>query len=309
MKKCFHFTRHKHLKDIFNNGLQPQYGLNCLLIDDKKGKKVSYSVEIDGAIDFFAGLYETYYFLFHSKSKSDDIIFETMVKDIKSKSFEEWQENGVYLMFDGDVLKQKNETEPFDAYTTESISPEMLKICVIKEKSTGKIFSYSKYDIIDYFISQNSDNYPFFYMLMRGNKVKQFAGGNYFIEYMDFKDFYSHYKFEIHTNEYISKLYEKDLKEKINIISDIELSKLKKYNSNGDIFKIVNSEVICPILNQLLYDENFDNKIEKIKNDYIINSPINEIERKKINNYIDNVDDFDYDNLDEGINQITSKKR
>lgn len=188
MKECYHFTKIRYLESILNNGLQPMRGPNCSLLGDKKAK-VSYSVGKENAAKMFRSLFEIY-LTCKEGIVSEEIFGEEHKKVIASKSFEEWEELGVYLMFDGEGIKKrnKNEAKPDDSYTKEAIPPEELKVCVIRDNRTGEVFS-SKYDIVCYWSAESEQSQRSLYAMEYKEKITKFKNNEFYMDSIPLSEF------------------------------------------------------------------------------------------------------------------------
>jgi len=115
----------------------------------------------------------------------DDRGKKAIAKLQNSSSFEEWEEQGVYLMFDGDCISDSNmdEFKPYDSYTYTAIPPEQLKVCVIKNKETGEIIT-SKYDIVCFWIARSNNQEMGFYNVEYKDRIKEFESEKYEMEYI-----------------------------------------------------------------------------------------------------------------------------
>lgn len=193
MKKCFHFTKNRFLKSILKQGLQPKFGANCSIIGDGNGEKISYSIEQDKAVQMFMALYEIYYRIADGRVKEEsyDEIGREAISDLQnSESFEEWEEPGVYLMFDGDYIENANndESKPHDSYTDKTIPSEQLKVCVIKNKKTGEIFS-SKYDVVCFWIAKSNNKRFSFYCMDYKERINEFKSEEFEMDYIELSKF------------------------------------------------------------------------------------------------------------------------
>lgn len=197
----FHFTSVDSIPSIMQNGLQCQFGKNCLFLGDKKGEKISYSIGKEKAIEMFDLIFwrylrcKEYGYNRDSFSKKSIEVIEQL---LKTDSFEEWQGSGVFLKIDSIDDSEKNEEKPEDSYTKKTISPDKLKVCAIREKNTGRIISYSNFDVICYWLSQETEkyrdnNYPLIkYMFsdkkMYDAKIAEYSTGKYELSYIDIRE-------------------------------------------------------------------------------------------------------------------------
>lgn len=188
MKECFHFTKSRFLKSILENGLQPSFGTNCSIIGDGKGEKVSYSIGTEQATKMFKGVYEIYCRIADGRvnEESYDEIGKKAIAELQnSKNFEDWEEPGVYLTFNGENINGSNmdESKPYDSYTNMPIPPEQLKVCVIKNKETGEIIS-SKYDVVCFWIAKSNNKKSGFYNIEYKDRIKEFQSEKYEMDYI-----------------------------------------------------------------------------------------------------------------------------
>lgn len=149
MKKCYHMTSLDRVRSISVSGLTPKNGDNSKTVNDEK-IKVFFSEGMTGAVALYADLQKHY----------DDIkagnVGKTPADRVQavneSTSLEEYLGgDGVYFLFDGtDVENEKNF---MDGCTEQSISPENLQVCLLKNNATNTV-SYSRYDIIKYMMSK-----------------------------------------------------------------------------------------------------------------------------------------------------------
>lgn len=188
MKECFHFTKDRFLKSILENGLQPNYGANCSIIGDGKGEKISYSVGTEQATKMFEGLYGIYCRIADGRVNEagfDERGKQAIAELQNATDFEDWEEPGVYLTFDGECISDLNmdESKPYDSYTHDSIPPEQLKVCVIRNKETGEIIS-SKYDIVSFWIARDKNHTFGFYDLQYADRIAEFEAEKYEMDYI-----------------------------------------------------------------------------------------------------------------------------
>ena len=154
-KECFHFTNLDRFSSIKQYGLVPRLEENSKAVKDTT-PKVSFSDGKYAAAGLMAVFYQVYCSIKNGtrdKSKTDPDLEK---KVLSSKSFEEFLGDGMYLMFDGSDIENtggnNGHINPFDAGTTETIEPDKLKVCVLKDAETGEI-SYSKYEYAFYLMS------------------------------------------------------------------------------------------------------------------------------------------------------------
>lgn len=161
-EECYHFTSLDRAFSIKKFGLSPRVGDNSQTVKDSS-KKVSFSDGKYAAAGLMADFYKVYTDIKTGKRDKSKIDPNLAKKVINSKSFEDFLGDGMYLMFDGSNIENtggnNGHINPFDAGTKETIEPDKLKVCVLKNEQTGKI-SYSKYDFAQYLmINLNQDDY------------------------------------------------------------------------------------------------------------------------------------------------------
>ena len=162
MKLCYHFTNKEQLESILREGLKPQYGINSQLISDSRKAKLYYSVGEEATIKMYASFYKL--LLRALDGRINPELYETYSDEIKQKletshNVEDWMGDGVYLAFDGDILKDFNEDKLNDSNTSDTIPPENLYVCVLKDETTGEIVSTKCSDIVTYFIAKRTNNF------------------------------------------------------------------------------------------------------------------------------------------------------
>ena len=193
MKECFHFTKNKYLRTILEQGLQPTFGTNCSIIGDQVGAKVSYSVGSQGATKMFVGVHGIYSRMAEGRVNEEGFN-EHSLKAIhelqQAKDFEDWEGQGVYLVFDGECIAEEHrvETKPYDAYTDMPISPEQLRVCVIRNKETGEMIS-SKYDIVNFWLAREQEKTGAFYRMDYGERIEELKSDKYEMEYVEIARF------------------------------------------------------------------------------------------------------------------------
>lgn len=151
-KECYHFTQLNRAFSIRKYGLNARVEKNSQSVKDS-AKKVSFSDGKYAAAGLMANFYKVYTDIktgTRDKSKTDSKLAKRVCD---SKSFEEFLGDGMYLMFDGSNIENtggnNGHINPFDAGTKETIEPDNLKVCVLKNEQTGEI-SYSKFDFAQY---------------------------------------------------------------------------------------------------------------------------------------------------------------
>ena len=149
MKKCYHMTSLDRVRSISVAGLTPQNGDNSKTVNDTK-VKVFFSEGMTGAVALYADLQKHYDDI---KAGNVGKTPQDRVEAVKATgSLEEYLGgDGVYFLFDGtDVENEKNF---MDGCTDQSISPENLQVCLLKNNETNAV-TYSRYDIIKFMMSK-----------------------------------------------------------------------------------------------------------------------------------------------------------
>ena len=170
MKLCYHFTNKDQLESILSEGLKPQYGINSQLISDSRKEKVYYSVGEKATIEIFISFNEILSRALDGRISPE--LYKAYSDEIKQKletshDVESWMGEGIYLAFDGDTLNNFNEEKLKDAYTSDTIPPESLYVCVLKDETSGEIVSTKSSDIVTYFIAKRTNTF---------NEVSDIAG-------------------------------------------------------------------------------------------------------------------------------------
>ena len=243
MKKCYHMTSLDRVRSISVSGLTPQNGDNSKTVNDTK-VKVFFSEGMTGAVALYADLQKHY----------DDIKAGNVGKTPQDRveavnatnSLEEYLGgDGVYFIFDGTDLE--NEKNFMDGCTDQSIAPENLQVCLLKNNETNTV-SYSRYDIIKYMMSkvpaesiyytgkdvkpeevetattQIRTNVNWFY---ENNKsaINAFRAGNYTLENIPLREFCEKYLNQdelVVTGQNIGK-YTMNLLEDIEAVRNMEM--------------------------------------------------------------------------------------
>lgn len=200
MKDCYHSTKTKFLSSILKNGLQPVYGDNSHLTADTRVDKISYSAGKQGTVDTF-GVFNRFYnsvlegrineeSFRESLSSSDLAKHQSSIESIRNaSSFEDWIKDNVYLCFDGNNLSEKNEDRPEDSYTTKSITPNQLKVCVIKNVKDDTIHSYSMVDVYSCIFAKNPELKKGMCTYKFKDNIDKFQSDEYSLEYMNLEKF------------------------------------------------------------------------------------------------------------------------
>ena len=202
MKLCYHFTNKEKLEVILSEGLKPQYGINSQLIADSREAKIYYSVGEEATIKMFASFYEILLRALDGRISPE--LYETYSDELKQKletshDIESWMGEGIYLAFDGDTLNDFNEDKPKDANTTDTIPPENLYVCVLKDKTTGEIVSTKYSDIVTYFIAKRTSTFKEvldmvgFFALDIKERVDEFRNAPLIVDYIPLSSYYKLY--------------------------------------------------------------------------------------------------------------------
>lgn len=145
MKKCYHMAPLSNVRSISYLGLTPQNGDN-----NKVNEKVSFSEGMTGAVALYTDLQKQY-----DQVKSGNVgkAPKDRIEAIqKSSSMEEYLGGeGVYFIFDGTNVE--NEKNFMDGCTSQTILPQELQVCLLKNNDTKEV-SYSRYDIIKYMMGK-----------------------------------------------------------------------------------------------------------------------------------------------------------
>ena len=162
MKLCYHFTNKDQLDSILIEGLKPQCGINSQLISDSREEKVYYSVGEEATIKIFS--FFNAMLLRALEGLISPELYETYSDELKQKlkttpDVESWMNDGIYLAFDGNKLNNSNEEQLEDSYTSETIPPENLYVCVLKDETSGEMVSTKVLDIVAYFIAKRTNNF------------------------------------------------------------------------------------------------------------------------------------------------------
>lgn len=199
MKTCYHFTNKDHLEQILNEGLKPKYGINSQLISDTREEKVYYSVGDEATIKIFISFNEMLGRALDGRISPE--LYENYSDEIKQKlatthDIESWIGDGIYLAFDGDTLNDFNEEKLKDAYTSDTIPPENLYVCVLKDETSDEIVSTKPSDIVTYFIAKRTNNFDEvldiagFFALDIEKKVEEFRNEPLIVDYIPLSNYY-----------------------------------------------------------------------------------------------------------------------
>ena len=216
MKPCYHFTNESQLGSILSEGLKPQCGINSQLLSDSRKEKVYYSVGEEATIAIFVSFNEIISRLLDGRISPE--LYETYSDEIKQKletshDVEAWMGDGIYLFFDGDTLNNSNEEKLKDAYTSDTIPPENLSVCVLKDETSDKIVSTKSSDIVTYFIAKRTNSFKEvmdiagFFALDIEEKVEEYRNTPLKVDYIPLSGYYKSFK---NDNNYKSELGKKN---------------------------------------------------------------------------------------------------
>lgn len=149
MKKYYYMASLNRVRSISNAGLSPQNNDNKHITDQEKNKLV-FSEGMVGAVALYANFQKHYDEI--KAGKSENIPGEVKEAILNSENLEEYLGGeGVYLLFDGTNIE--NEKNFMSGTTEESILPEDLSVCLLRNQDTNEI-SYSRFDIIKYMMAK-----------------------------------------------------------------------------------------------------------------------------------------------------------
>ncbi|MBQ3408124.1 MAG: hypothetical protein IJH12_02830 [Clostridia bacterium] len=200
MYSCFHTTKLEKIGNILQNGLQPIYGANSALTADGRTGKVSYSAGLQATVTTFSVFQRFYNNVIEGRIDEDSFkrnlsteeyaIHKKSIAEIqKSGSFVNWISDNVYLCFDGDCISNKNEEKPEDAYTSEFIPPEKLKVCIIKSKKDDSMCSFSMKDIYCFLYAKNPELKKGLGTWRFEEDINKFRNDDYYMDYLSLEQF------------------------------------------------------------------------------------------------------------------------
>ena len=102
----------------------------------------------------------------------------------------------IYLFFDGDTLNNSNEEKLKDAYTSDTIPPENLSVCVLKDETSDEIVSTKSSDIVTYFIAKRTNSFKEvmdiagFLAIDIREKVEEFRNAPLTVDYIPLSNYY-----------------------------------------------------------------------------------------------------------------------
>lgn len=151
MKKCYHMTPIDRVRAVSNIGLRPNSNENTTIFNNKKDK-VYFSEGMTGTVASYVNMQRKYDAI-KQGTVSTDNVSKTLVDQIKtSKDMPEvLGGEGVIFLFDGSEVE--NEKNFMDGYTSQTVLPEGLQVCVLKNADTNET-TYSRDDIIHYMMAK-----------------------------------------------------------------------------------------------------------------------------------------------------------
>lgn len=191
-KFLYHHTRVSDLKSILARGLEVRNGVQSQAIKDKK-TKVFFSEGMEGAIAMASAF----------QHKFDYMKTGT---DWEDKTLEDFLEERVFLRFLSDGIENESTKGDFafsDGWTSKGISPEKLKVCLLRNIKTGEI-SYQRDDILKYMLATTPiENFKNGnrkhkeeireYYKERSKELAEFDANEYSLEDMDLDKFFEQY--------------------------------------------------------------------------------------------------------------------
>ena len=144
----YHMTALNNLPSIAVQGLIPQNGNNGKLIEEEK-IKVFFSEGFEGAV----ALYVDFDIVFDKIKKAQMKITDEFVlqKLLKSKNLSDFLGEGVYLRFDGTVIRNERNFE--NGCTDIIIPPEKIEVCILRNENDNSII-FSRFRIIKYMMAK-----------------------------------------------------------------------------------------------------------------------------------------------------------
>lgn len=202
----------------------------------------------------------------------------------RSTSFEDYLGKGMYLIFDGTNVTNtggnNGRVNIFDASTNDTIEPQSLRVCMIRNKDTNEV-TYSKYDFIQYMMANITDEefselpsniqkFVSFYISAYKDSIEDFRSGSYEVEYISFEEFNQTYEEDIKKD--ISEYTQKVISESQESINELrsEVEQMKEHqglflHSNHHIANVVEFAYIIGKVDGKLDDKDFDLLIQAAK--------------------------------------------
>ena len=188
----YHHTRVADLESILAKGLEARNGVQSQAINDQK-TKVFFSEGMEGAIAMASAF----------QHKFDYMKTGTEWED---KTLEDFLEERVFLRFSSDGIENESDKGDFafaDGWTSQGISPDQLKVCLLRNVKTGVIL-YERDDILKYMLATNPiENFKFGnkrqienitkYYSERREELAGFNVDDYSLEDMNLDKFFEQY--------------------------------------------------------------------------------------------------------------------
>ncbi len=191
----YHHTKLKNISQILETGLVGKIGEAS-----KFGKETIPRVYFSEGIEGVLATAETFQDRFNSLMK------EQGKTEWENKNVEEYLGESIYLCFEGKDIKNENpnkENAFRNGCTSKNISPQELKICILRNKSTNQVL-WHRDDIIKYMLAnypidnfQNGDKYQkeeiINYYHLRYKELWPIDWQNFNLEIIDLKMFYEQF--------------------------------------------------------------------------------------------------------------------
>ncbi len=146
----YHMTSFERLNSICRVGLTPRNEDNSKLINDDK-IKVFFSEGFEGAIALFVDFNIVYDEIKNGIKKIENTNLNNKV--CNSLNIEDYLKDGVYLSFDGTGIENERNFE--NGCTSKIISPDILEVCILKDRINNAII-YSRFEIIKYMMANTN---------------------------------------------------------------------------------------------------------------------------------------------------------
>ncbi len=218
MRYNYHFTQTKNLASILRWGLRPRTGIHSSVVGEKTSK-LAYAAGDVAAISSFSSF--EYYYGAVKDGKHDEgterselyrrsltprqyLARQQGIEEIKkTRSFAEYAKRNVYLCFDRRCISDRHEERPVDSYTTQTIPPEEIKVCVIRRKSDNSVYSYSMLDVFTFLCSQNP-KHSFLGDYVYEDLIDRFSGGDFYMDRIGLEKFIEMFPEILEDQEMIS---------------------------------------------------------------------------------------------------------
>lgn len=186
----YQHTRVAYLKSILEKGLEPRNGECSQAINDSK-IVVFFSEGMEGAIAMASGFQRT---------------FDRRKTEFETKTLEDLIGERVFLRFSPEGITNESTNGDYafaNGWTSQTIEPEKLKVCLLKNVKTGEI-SYQRDDILKYMMATNpiegfknvSEKHKERirrYYENRSKELAEFDVSKYSLEDMGLEKFYEQY--------------------------------------------------------------------------------------------------------------------